>query len=244
MGSCTLRYGVGSLTGHRDKGDPMWRTGCVSHRVASAVMLAAFSLGCTTWKTERLAPEQVITSKRPDHVRVLQASGARLELWAPRLSNDSLIGRLERGDSARLGAIALAEVRELQVRGVSAGKTVLLAAGVGVAVLLVAAAASSDGYFKDGGGSDTTSSQKESRRPDSSGASSGACVVRSVTRCWRESSCRMLNVRMRPPVFRGHSAPSFTQRMRTGQATRALTGRPYITQAPPSSRTFGSDSSA
>ncbi|HEU5303720.1 MAG TPA: hypothetical protein VFU40_03665 [Gemmatimonadales bacterium] len=134
----------------------MWRSGCYSYRVASAVTLVAFSVSCTTWKSPQLAPEQVIASKRPDHVRVLQSSGAQLELWNPRISNDSLVGRLARADSTRLDGMPLADIKQLQVRAVSAGKTVLLVTGIGVAVLLVGAATSEDDYF-NGGGTDTTS---------------------------------------------------------------------------------------
>ena len=126
----------------------MWRNGCPSYRVVSAVTLLTFGLGCTSWKTQQLAPEQVVASKRPDQVRVIQSNGAQLELWSPQLSNDSLVGRLQRTDSTKLTGMPLADIKELHVRGVSAGKTVLLAAGVGVTVLLIAAAVSSgDAYY-------------------------------------------------------------------------------------------------
>jgi hypothetical protein len=115
------------------------------------VTLLTFGLGCTSWKTQQLAPEQVVASKRPEQVRVIQSNGAQLELWSPQLSNDSLVGRLQRTDSTKLTGMPLADIKELQVRGVSAGKTVLLVAGVGVTVLLIAAAALSDQeYFSPG----------------------------------------------------------------------------------------------
>ena len=133
----------------------MWKSGCCSYRATSAVTLVAFSLACTSWQTQQGVPEAVVMSKRPSHVRVLQADGARLELWGPVVRTDSLIGRLEQADGARLGGTPLANIRHLQVRGVSAGKTVLLAAGVGVAALLIASAAASDDYFDTS--SDTTS---------------------------------------------------------------------------------------
>jgi hypothetical protein len=107
-------------------------------------VLVTFGLGCSTWKSPQLAPEQVLATKRPDHVRVIQTSGAQLELWNPRVTNDSLVGTLERIGSTRFSGVPLADIREVQVRGVSAGKTVLLAAGIGVTVLLVAAAVMED----------------------------------------------------------------------------------------------------
>jgi hypothetical protein len=74
----------------------MWRTGCSSYRVASAVTLVAFALGCTTWKTQPVGPQQVVSEKRPEQVRVIQSNGAQVELWSPQISNDSLVGRLQR----------------------------------------------------------------------------------------------------------------------------------------------------
>jgi hypothetical protein len=123
--------------------------------VASAVTLVAFALGCTTWKTQPVGPQQVVSEKRPEQVRVIQSNGAQVELWSPQISNDSLVGRLQRNDSTRLSGVPLADIKELQVRGVSAGKTVLLAVGLGVTVLLIAAAATSDDEYFRGGGTDS-----------------------------------------------------------------------------------------
>jgi hypothetical protein len=134
----------------------MWRSGRRSHRLLGAVTLTAFSLGCTSWRSQQAAPEEVI-ARKPNHVRVLQSNGMQLELWHPRLSGDSLVGQLTSTDSTRFGGMPLADVRAMQVRAVSAGKTVLLAAGVGAAVLLIAAAATADDEYFTPGGSDTTS---------------------------------------------------------------------------------------
>ena len=109
----------------------MWRRGCSSFRIVSALSLVAFGLGCTTWKRPQVAPEQVITNQRPEHVRLILSNEAQLELWHPQISNDSMVGIPARMDSTRFTGIPLAEIKELQVRGVSAGKTVLLAAGLG-----------------------------------------------------------------------------------------------------------------
>lgn len=79
-------------------------------------MLVTFGLGCSTWKSPQLAPEQVLASKRPDHVRVIQTSGAQLELWNPRVTNDSLVGTLERIGSTRFSGVPLADIREVAWR--------------------------------------------------------------------------------------------------------------------------------
>jgi hypothetical protein len=53
----------------------MWRSGRRSHRLLGAVTLTAFSLGCTSWQTQRAAPDAVIAGQT-NHVRVLQSNGA------------------------------------------------------------------------------------------------------------------------------------------------------------------------
>jgi hypothetical protein len=120
----------------------------------------AFALACTTWKSQRVAPQQVVTAKRPDHVRVLLADSTQLELWKPRISGDSLVGRLERTNSTRLGGIPLSDIKQLQIRRLTTGGTiVVVVASVGLAALLVAgvaAAVSANGFLQDGNGGTTS----------------------------------------------------------------------------------------
>ena len=130
----------------------MWRRGSLSFRLASALTMSAFGVGCTTWKKPEVPPQQLITEKRPDHVRIIQANDAQLELWTPRISSDSLVGYSQRVDSTKLNGVPLEDIKEVQVRGVSGGKTVLLAAGLGLTALLIAAAVSSDDYWDSGNG--------------------------------------------------------------------------------------------
>ncbi len=122
----------------------MWRTG-TTYRMTGWITLVTFGLGCSTWKSPEVPPAQVVTEQRPDHVRVLW-SGGETEMWHPRIVGDSLVGvriAAEHGDSAGQVAVALADIFQVQVRGVSAGKTVALV-GIGVGVLLVIAAAASE----------------------------------------------------------------------------------------------------
>ena len=135
----------------------MWRRGSSSFHLVSALTLVMFGLGCTTWKKPDVPPEQVITEKRPDHVRVIQSNQAELELWNPQISNDSLVGQVQRSDSTNFSGVPLANVKEVQVRGVSAGKTVLLIAGVGVTALIIGAIAASDDEYFDPGPDSLTS---------------------------------------------------------------------------------------
>ena len=129
----------------------MWRSGSRSSRVISAATLIAFTLGCTSWKTQQPAPDEVLAHKRPDHVRVLRPGEAELELWAPRLSGDSLVGRLDRKDSTRLAGVPLSDATRLQVRELNAAGWLAVVVGVvGVSALLIATVVSMDGFFQDG----------------------------------------------------------------------------------------------
>lgn len=100
----------------------MWRRGS-SFRLLSALMLVIFTLSCTTWKKQELAPEQVVATKKPKHVRVIRPDSTKLELWRPRITQDSLIGTVGRADSTAVSGVALTDIKRLEVEGVSAGKT-------------------------------------------------------------------------------------------------------------------------
>jgi hypothetical protein len=68
---------------HRNRENRMWRRSCVSFRALSALTPTAFGLGCTTWKRTYLAPEQVVSQKRPGRVRVsqpIEQSGQAIEI--------------------------------------------------------------------------------------------------------------------------------------------------------------------
>lgn len=138
----------------------MWRTG-TTYRIVGWVALAAFGLSCSTWKSPEVPPAQVVTERHPDHVRVQRMSGDAIEIWGPQIAGDSLIGtrkHVEAGDTTGRVAVALADIRQLEVRGTSAGKTVLLAVGIGVgALLIVAVAAAASGDWGWGGGSSSGS---------------------------------------------------------------------------------------
>jgi hypothetical protein len=125
----------------------VWRSRRRSFQLTNAVTLVTFALACTSWKTQQVAPEQVLTQKRPDHVRVIQPGGVELELWAPRISSDSLVGRRVRKDSTSVAGIPLSDVTRLQVRELTTAGTLGVVVGtVGVSALLIAALVSYDNF--------------------------------------------------------------------------------------------------
>jgi hypothetical protein len=129
--------------------------GCASSFALSLLLVAVGA--CTTWRTQEGAPSQVLAARQPASIRVTRADGTAIVVHAPRIAGDTLAGWPSGGEHASGSGhssdsphssghaeplhIPLANTRSVAVRKVSAGKTVLLIAGVGVTAALVAAAA-------------------------------------------------------------------------------------------------------
>jgi hypothetical protein len=111
-------------------------------RAALLAVVAIPAGACMSWKTQAVSPDQSL-AKRPNQVRVTRADGSKVILLRPAIVADSLVGEPP-GDSAKRIAqrlaIPLSDVQSVAVQQVSAGKTVLLIAGVGVTALAVIAA--------------------------------------------------------------------------------------------------------
>lgn len=120
----------------------------------SALMLTAGSLqGCSSYQSRPLEPASFNQGAPPQQVRVTLVSGRKVELQSPFLSGDSLIGIVRRAElnKSKLERLAfpIDQIREVAVQHFSAGKTVLLVVGIGVAAIVLLAvsyANSSSGY--------------------------------------------------------------------------------------------------
>src|SRR4051812_45619088 len=120
-------------------------SGFRSFPVRPAIGLLLVSAGCTTWKTQSAAPADVVAKNTGSHVRITRSDGSTLELTNAAISGDSLSGHSTAAkDSTSRTTIPLAGVQSVAVRGVSAGKTVLLVGGLGLTAMLVAAAVQGD----------------------------------------------------------------------------------------------------
>jgi ferric-dicitrate binding protein FerR (iron transport regulator) len=84
--------------------------------------------GCTSWKTQEVAPATYIQSNRPERVRLTLQDSTRLTLQTPTAVGDSIIGTFPK-DSTR-HAVPVSEVRSFEARRPSAGKTVGLVVGI------------------------------------------------------------------------------------------------------------------
>lgn len=103
--------------------------------VLFAVAVAA--LGCTSWQTQSVPPEQVV-ARKPEQVRLRLGNGSTLLLAHPAISSDSLVGSVPSSDPKKIGqalGVPLADVKSIEVQQISAGKTGLLIAGLGITAL-------------------------------------------------------------------------------------------------------------
>ena len=113
------------------------------------------SLACTSNQRVSVAPEPeslaaYLGEYRPNDLHVIPTSGPAFWLHNPSVAEDSLVGVVGRDQPAPRRAIAIAEIRALEVPRASAGRTVGLVGGVvgtaGLVVLLVATAGSEPVY--------------------------------------------------------------------------------------------------
>ena len=106
-----------------------WRT-----RLLAVVLLVVYLPACHSWRVENVTPEQLISTKHPDKVRVRLADSSVVDLQQPSIAQDSLRGHDEHG--AR--AVALSDVHSLATPHANwVGNGVFIALGVGLIALAI-----------------------------------------------------------------------------------------------------------
>jgi hypothetical protein len=105
----------------------------------SVLVLALLSpIACVSWRNEPVPAAGSRAAERlPSRVRIVTADGRSTLLWDPYLRNDSIIGtaRGPHRDDTVTVRIARADIRALEARRPSAGRSTLLALGA-VAVFI------------------------------------------------------------------------------------------------------------
>jgi len=117
------------------------------HRATAALVLLAYLPACTSWQVVGPQPEQFVQQQAPGMIRVTRVDGTRVQLAAPEVRGDTLVGSLKDGtarDTARQLGVPLSEVGSVQVRKFSAMRTLGLVAAVFGATVVVYAAACID----------------------------------------------------------------------------------------------------
>ncbi len=102
---------------------------------------------CMHWARDP-EPPRLAATQRVSAARVFLRGGSVVRLDQPRVVGDSLIGTVPRGLLRDTVAVALADIRQMDVERVHAGGTAfVLLLGAGLIVLAVAAAAGIGGGY-------------------------------------------------------------------------------------------------
>ena len=132
------------------------RRNSIAFRATAAILLACYLPACTGWRTQSAAPEQVMTTKHPERVRITRQDGSRVELLQPVIEADSVTGR----DAGASGpdslkprvAVALADIRTVELHQTKTAETLLLVGAAGLLIAAVIAAASEPLFTFKGSG--------------------------------------------------------------------------------------------
>ena len=111
-----------------------------------AALLLVLLTACHTWQPITVSPQGWTPEEQPSSVRVTRTSGEVLTIRDPIVRNGSILGYTDAG----VAAAALADVRLIEVRHFSVGKTVglgVLLAGVAFAAYIVALCAGDSPYI-------------------------------------------------------------------------------------------------
>jgi len=112
----------------------MFQEGGRRTRLTAVLLLVFYLPACHSWRIENVAPEQLISSKHPDKVRVRLADSSGVELQQPSIAGDSLRGYDKQG--AR--AVALSDVHSIAARHANwVGNGVFIALGAGLIAVAI-----------------------------------------------------------------------------------------------------------
>lgn len=110
-------------------------------RLTTLVLMGTFFQACMSWRAQPVHPGRFSAPDRPTVVRVTLANGAKVVLHYPVIRGDSLIGSRSPGGAT----VLLADISRVEVQRFDAGKTALLAVGIGATVAIIGAAIAADG---------------------------------------------------------------------------------------------------
>jgi hypothetical protein len=107
-------------------------------QLVACTVLASYLTACTSWRVQRLSPEQVLTAEQPTAIQVMRSDGTRVVLTQPEVSGDSLVGLTERGRLSipltDIASVALLKWDPVGTVGLMLGLAALALVAVGVAL--------------------------------------------------------------------------------------------------------------
>jgi hypothetical protein len=98
-----------------------------------ALLLLFMPTACHSWRVENIAPEQVISLKQPNKIRLFTTDSTRMELQPPSVVGNFLRGNDKHGSGTQ--NIPLADIRSLETWQADGGKTGILVGGLAVVVV-------------------------------------------------------------------------------------------------------------
>ena len=102
--------------------------------IGASLLLLTCLPACSTWQPGGPTPAAFVQTQDPREVRVVESDGSHLQVRAPTIQGDSLVGLLAAGlgrdDTTRRVALPLLAVQAVQVHKVSAARTLGLVGGL------------------------------------------------------------------------------------------------------------------
>ncbi|NNG16434.1 MAG: hypothetical protein HKM89_08135 [Gemmatimonadales bacterium] len=84
-----------------------------TRQFASLIVMALYLAGCTTWRVQPVAPQQLVETERPSKVRVETTQNQKLVFDQPFVRDDSLMGYVE-GEATRISLAEIVQVEKKQ----------------------------------------------------------------------------------------------------------------------------------
>ncbi len=115
-------------------------------RLTCCLLLPVYLAGCSSWHVQEVSPQQLITEEQPGKIRVTLTDGSQVVLEQPRVSGDTLMGRVAGKGVTPSGemfvseqmSIPLSNVTDVAIQKTDPGKTFSAVVVVGAAVFLAA----------------------------------------------------------------------------------------------------------
>lgn len=111
-------------------------------RAATLLVLTCLLPACTAWHLKSAPPQEVIAAKQPVKVRIVRQDRSRVELSQPKVEADSIVGTnwdVKPGSPPSRAAIALADVRTIEVRETDTRRTIAAVGFVGTIITFIVA---------------------------------------------------------------------------------------------------------
>ncbi len=115
-------------------------------RTVTLLLMLLYGTACQAWHVQPVAPESLLAPRRPATLRVTRTDGSHLVLEHAIVRAGTLLGTVSAHGLQQEIRIPLTDVRQVETRGFSAGRTVELGlAGLFVALVVAVAIVCSSG---------------------------------------------------------------------------------------------------